>query len=115
MRLQSLAHRLHHLEVDAEQVVAAHARLARDTGGDDHHVGAGDVGIIVGTRDLCVEALDRAALRQVQRLALRKPSAMSNRTMSPSSFFAARWARVPPIMPAPIRAIFLRAMGLRRV
>ena len=40
------------------------------------------------------------------------PSAMSNRTMSPSSRIAARWARVPPIIPAPISAIFLRAMRL---
>ena len=28
MRLDALADRLHHLEVDAEQIVAAHARLA---------------------------------------------------------------------------------------
>ena len=65
------ADRLHHLEVDADQVVAAHARLARDTGGDDDHVGAGDVGIIVRPGDPGVEALDRAALRNVERLALR--------------------------------------------
>ena len=44
--LDALADRLHHLQVDAEQVVAAHARLARDAGGDDADVGAGDVGII---------------------------------------------------------------------
>ena len=47
VRLDALADRLHHLEVDAEQVVAAHARLAGDAGGDDDHVGAGDVGIVV--------------------------------------------------------------------
>jgi hypothetical protein len=40
---------------------------------------------------------------------------MSNRTMSPSSFLAARWASVPPIMPAPIRAIFLRGAVLADV
>ena len=68
--LDALADRLHHLEVDAEQVVAAHARLAGDAGGDDDHVGAGDVGIVVGAGDLGVEAFDRAALRQVERLAL---------------------------------------------
>ena len=33
---------LHHLEVDAEQIVAAHARLARHAGGDDADVGAFD-------------------------------------------------------------------------
>ena len=31
--------------------------------------------------------------------------------MSPISFVAARWASVPPILPAPISAILLRAMG----
>jgi hypothetical protein len=40
--LMPFADRLHDLEVDAEQVVAAHARLARHAGGDDDHVGAGD-------------------------------------------------------------------------
>jgi protein-disulfide isomerase len=40
------------------------------------------------------------------------PSAMSNRITSPSSSRAAMWARVPPIMPAPIRAILARAMGI---
>jgi hypothetical protein len=34
------ANLLHHLEVDLEQIVAAHARLARHAGGDDHHVRA---------------------------------------------------------------------------
>src|SRR5688572_8431688 len=38
------------------------------------------------------------------------PSAMSNRTMSPSSRIAAKWASVPPIIPAPISAILRRAM-----
>ena len=39
---------LHDLEVDADQVVAAHAGLARHAGGDDADVGALDVGIGVG-------------------------------------------------------------------
>src|SRR5687768_6033891 len=38
------------------------------------------------------------------------PSAMSNRTISPSSRIAAKWASVPPIIPAPISAILRRAM-----
>ena len=71
LRLDALADRLHHLEVDAEQIVAAHARLAGDAGGDDDDVGAGDVGIIVGALELRVEAFDRAALREIERLALR--------------------------------------------
>jgi hypothetical protein len=109
--LDALADRLHHLEVDAEQIVAAHAGLAGDAGGDDDDVGTRDIGIIVGAGDLGIETLDRAALGKVQRLALGTPSTMSNRTTSPSSFCAARWASVPPMLPAPMRAIFLRAMG----
>jgi hypothetical protein len=67
----AFADRLHHLEIDAEQVVAAHARLARNASGDDHHVRARDVGIVVRAGDAGVEALDRAALRKIERLALR--------------------------------------------
>ena len=39
------------------------------------------------------------------------PSTMSNSTTSPSSLRPARWARVPPIWPAPMSAILLRAMS----
>jgi hypothetical protein len=35
---------------------------------------------------------------------------MSNKTTSPNSFKAARWANVPPIWPAPINAIFALAI-----
>ena len=67
----AFADRLHHLEVDAEQIVAAHAGLARHARGDDHDISAGDVGIVVRTGDCSVEAFDRAALAEVERLALR--------------------------------------------
>src|SRR5437016_4538218 len=43
-------------------------------------------------------------------LAMPSASGMSNRTMSPNSFWPASSASVPPICPAPISAIFLRAM-----
>ena len=62
---------VHHLEVDAEQIVAAHAGLARHAGGDDADVGAGDRLVGVGAHDLGVEAVDRRGLREVERLALR--------------------------------------------
>ena len=68
----ALADRFHDLEVDAEQVVAAHARFARDAGGDDADVGAGDVGVIVGAFEDSVELVDRRALGDVERLALRR-------------------------------------------
>ena len=62
-----------HLGVGADQIVAAHAGLARDAGGDDHDIGAGDVGIVVGAVDHRVVALDRRALHDVERLTLWHP------------------------------------------
>ena len=62
---------VHHLGVDGEQVVAAHAGLARHAGGDDHHVRAFDGCIVLGAGERRVEAFHRAALGEVQRLALR--------------------------------------------
>src|SRR3546814_7535781 len=58
------------LGVDAEQVVAAHARLAGDAGGDDDHVGALDGGIAAGAGEPGVVALDRGRLDEIERLAL---------------------------------------------
>jgi hypothetical protein len=109
--LDAFADGLHDLQVDAQQVVAAHARLARHAGGDDADVGAGDVGIVVDALQRDVLAEHGRGFGDVQGLALGVPSAMSNSRMSPSSSRAAMWARVPPIMPAPMRAIFARAMG----
>ena len=63
--------RVHDLEVDAEQVVAAHAGLAGNAGGDDDNVGAGDRRIVARARKSRVDALDRGRFRQIQRLALR--------------------------------------------
>src|SRR5439155_24463643 len=57
--------------VDLDQIVAAHARLARDAGGDDDDIGAGDIGIVVAAFDDGVVALDRRALNDVEGLALR--------------------------------------------
>ena len=71
MRLDAGADRVHHLQVDAEQVVAAHAGLPRHAGGDDDHVRAGDVGVGTRPRQLRVEALDRPGFGDVERLALR--------------------------------------------
>ena len=59
------------LGVDADQVVAAHAGLARYAGGDDHDIGALDLGVVVGAADRGVVTLDRAALDDVERFALR--------------------------------------------
>ena len=60
----------HDLEVGVEQVVAAHAGLARDARGDDDDIGVGGVGVVVGAGDGAVALLDRHGLHQVERLAL---------------------------------------------
>ena len=70
--LDARTDRGHDLEVDAEQVVTAHAGLPRHTGGHDADIGAGDGLVGIGARQLGVEALDRARLGEVQRLALRQ-------------------------------------------
>ena len=61
----------HDLEIDVEQIVAAHARLARHAGGDDAHIGAFDGIVAVGAGELGVEIVDRRGLGDVERLALR--------------------------------------------
>ena len=70
--LDALADRRHHFQIDAEKIVAAHAGLARHAGGDDHDIGAFDVGIGIRALELGVEAFDRTGLREVERLALRQ-------------------------------------------
>ncbi len=65
------AHRLHHLEIDAEQIVAAHAWLARHAGGHDHDVAIRDVRVVAGAFEVRVEPFDGARLAEVERLARR--------------------------------------------
>src|SRR5213594_1128760 len=72
VRLDVVGHRADDLRVDTEEVVAAHAGLARHAGGDDADVGAADVGVVVGADQAHVEALDGAALQQVERFPLRQ-------------------------------------------
>ena len=56
-----------------QQVVAAHARLAGQAGGDHDDVRAGRVGVVVRAGDPGVVADDRGGLGQVEALALRQP------------------------------------------
>ena len=69
--LNAFANRLHHFQIDTEQIIAAHPRLARHASGYDHNVSASDIGIVVRAGDLCVKPFDRAALRKVERFSLR--------------------------------------------
>jgi hypothetical protein len=68
-----LGHTADDLDVLGQQVVAAHARLAGQTRGDDDDVAAGRVLVAVRADDLAVEPLDRRRLTQIQGLALRHP------------------------------------------
>ena len=53
------------------KVVAAHARLARDAGSDDHDVGVRGVFVVVGAADVGVALLDRHSFEQIESFALR--------------------------------------------
>ena len=68
--LDARADLAHDLGVDADQVVAAHARFTRHAGRDDDDVGAGDRLVVVGAFHDRVETLDRAGLDEIERLAL---------------------------------------------
>jgi hypothetical protein len=68
--LDAVADRRHDLEVDAQEVVAAHAGLARHAGGDDHHVRALDVRIVLGAAVLGVEPVNGRGLGDVETFAL---------------------------------------------
>ena len=50
---------LHHLEIDAQKIVTAHAGLSCDARGDDAHRGALDRLVGIGADDAGVKTLDR--------------------------------------------------------
>ena len=64
-------HGLHDAVIRVEQVVAAHAGLARDAGGDHDDVGIRGVFVIVGAADVGVALLDGHGFEQIESLALR--------------------------------------------
>ena len=63
------AHCVHDLDVDPEQIIAAHPRLARHTGCDDDHIGTGEVGVVAGPHHGGIEAFHRGCFSDIQRLA----------------------------------------------
>ena len=62
---------LHDLVVGVEQVIATHAGLARDAGGDDDDVGIGGGVVIIGAQHMRIALLDGHRLKQVECFALR--------------------------------------------
>jgi hypothetical protein len=70
-----LGDRLHDLEIDVEQIIAAHPGLARDTGRDHDHIGASGLfpALLRGAdaHDARVGGFDRTRLEHVERHPLR--------------------------------------------
>ena len=66
MLLDAGADLLHDFQIDAQKIVAAHARLARHAGGDDADVGAVDRRVGIGPLKISIEAVDRGRLRDVE-------------------------------------------------
>ena len=62
---------VHDLVVGIQKVIAAHAGLAWNSGGDDDDVGVGRVGVVVRADDVGIALLDRHGLEQVETLSLR--------------------------------------------
>ena len=52
MRFDAFAHGFHDFQIDPEQIVPAHARLARHASCDDTHISASDIGIIIRTFEI---------------------------------------------------------------
>src|ERR1700746_2497238 len=73
MLFDRVTYRGDNLGVGADQIVTAHPGFARDAGGNDDDIGASDRCIVVGAGDNRVVALDRGALDDIERLALRHP------------------------------------------
>src|SRR3546814_8181227 len=65
--LDALTHGLHDLQIDAQQVIAAHARLASDPGSNNDDVRASNVSIIVRALQVRIKAFHRAALGKIKR------------------------------------------------
>src|SRR5208337_5153571 len=60
----------HDFEVGIQQIVAAHAGLAWNSGGNDDDVGVGGIGIVVGPENRRVALLDGHGLEQIKTFAL---------------------------------------------
>ncbi len=69
--LDAFADRFHNAGVNADKVVATHARLARNTRRDDYDISTLDSGVGIRALYGSVEPFNRRALRNIQRLALR--------------------------------------------
>ena len=70
MIANSFSNRFHYFQVNPQQIVAAHSRLAGDAGGDDAHICAGDIGIRLRARHIRVKPFGRARFCDIERFAI---------------------------------------------
>src|SRR5205807_10064124 len=63
-------HVIHDFVVGMQKIIAAHAGLAWNSGGDDDDVGLGGVGVVVRANDVGIALLDRHGLEQVETFSL---------------------------------------------
>src|SRR5713226_6080514 len=61
---------VHNFVVGIQKVVAAHAGLARNSGGDDDNIGVSGVGIVVRADNIGIALLDRHSLEQIETFSL---------------------------------------------
>ena len=67
----ALPNRFHDLEIDAQQIIAAHPGLARDAGRHDAHIGASDVRVILRAFQVSIKPLRWPGFSDIERFALR--------------------------------------------
>ena len=68
----ALAHGLHHLEVDAQQIITAHAGFAGHTSGNDTDVSACNISIILRAGQGRIEFGRGARFSDIERFAFRR-------------------------------------------
>ena len=71
--LDAFADRFHHLQVNADKVIAAHPRLTGNAGSDDTYISAFDVFVILRPLKATVIAINRGAFSDIQGFAFRQP------------------------------------------
>src|SRR5262249_35701359 len=71
MFLDAGADRLDNLEIDAEEIVAAHSGFARNAGRHDDNIGACYGFIIIASGERHIKTFDRSRFGKIERLALR--------------------------------------------
>jgi hypothetical protein len=73
MLLNTVGDGVENFAIGAEQIVTAHARLARDARRHNANIGACDIFVFICAEDVAVKTFHGAGVRQIQRFPLRQP------------------------------------------